>query len=162
METVVLLPDVLWPERDALASELVGAGVPVALPADPEVDDPVRWVASVCRDLLVAPPAPPLLVVAHGWAGAQVPAVAFAQRAAHRAIHGYVLVDAEFPKPQAMGGSEWPDAPVTYVLHQSGAVAEDRSLQARLRGWEVRAAGADIDDDVEQSHALRALLQALV
>jgi hypothetical protein len=60
-----------------------------------------------------------------------LPALGFAQRASRRRVAGYVLVDADLPRP---GVQDWPDAPVTYV---GGPGAE----QARLRGWDVESGG---------------------
>ncbi|MDA8436049.1 MAG: hypothetical protein M0Z98_08700, partial [Actinomycetales bacterium] len=70
------------------------------------------------------------------------PAVGFSQRAARRAVSGYVLVDAAVPPAESRGG-DWPDAPVHYVASPAADPLEVN--QARLRGWtvhEVPDAGA--------------------
>ena len=85
-----------------------------------------------------SPEAPLLLVIAGPWAQ-HAPALGFAQRAARRAVHGYVLVDPRLPTP----GQDWPDAPVVVVV-TPGAHDDTRTgaLGARLRGWEVIEAPA--------------------
>jgi len=72
----------------------------------------------------------PLVVLAPPASTAIVPAVALAQRTAHRRVLGYVLVN---PADDPTGG-DWPDAPVEVVDTGDGVAAN----RARLRGWGSR------------------------
>ncbi|HSF26213.1 MAG TPA: hypothetical protein VLC50_01720 [Actinomycetes bacterium] len=56
-----------------------------------------RYVASVARQVNAAGPTG-VVLVAHSGAGALVPALAIAQRAAHRPVRGYLFVDAVLPR----------------------------------------------------------------
>jgi hypothetical protein len=76
----------------------------------------------------------PVLLVLGGDSGAMAAAVGFSQRAARRAVSGYVLVDAAVPPAESRGG-DWPDAPVSYVASPAADPLEVN--QARLRGWAV-------------------------
>lgn len=76
----------------------------------------------------IDPPAAMLLITI-GSTAKLLPAIAFAQRTAHRAIAGYILINPELPPP----AQDWPDAPVL-VLSTDGS---DITLRdARLRGWQ--------------------------
>ncbi|MFD0683658.1 hypothetical protein [Actinomadura fibrosa] len=126
-----------------------------------------RYVARVSLIISATAPAVPLVLVAHGAAGPLLPAVALAQRAAHRPVGGYVFVDAELPRPLrvhdhsahghgahdrgAHDGAprdavpvppDWPEAPCGYLrTHADRASAPERDetvREARLRGWQVR------------------------
>ncbi len=83
----------------------------------------------------------PVLLVLAGRHAALAPGLGFAQRAARRAIAGYVLLDPVLPTAAA---HHWPDAPVTVVITPN---ADDdvrsAALAARLRGWDV------VTDDVD-------------
>ena len=131
-----------------LAAALRDADVAVVVPDLPPEDDghpstgPARtahWVAHCALGIRAAEPREPVLLVAAGPAGAMLPALGFAQRAARRAVAGYVLLDAALPRPGA--AADWPDAPVVCVLAgaasgtdtDAAAAADD----ARRRGWEV-------------------------
>lgn len=84
------------------------------------------------------PETPLLLVIAGPWAQ-HAPALGFAQRAARRAVHGYVLVDPRLPAP----GQDWPDAPVVVIVTpEADEDTRTAALGARLRGWEVIEAPA--------------------
>jgi hypothetical protein len=74
-------------------------------------------------------PVPPLSVVSFGAAAQLLPQIAVAQRAAHRRVAEYVLVDPVLPTVS----DAWPDAPVTVVCEPTNQAA----LQGRLRGWTV-------------------------
>ncbi|GLU49754.1 hypothetical protein [Nocardiopsis ansamitocini] len=65
-----------------------------------------RYVARAALEIAAAEPAGPVLLVAAGAAGPLLPLVAAAQRAAHRQIAGYVLVDALLPQPGAATRAE--------------------------------------------------------
>ena len=77
-----------------------------------------------CAAISALRPAPPLTIVAFGSDALLLPAVALAQRAAHRRVSGYLLVEPALPP----GSDTWPDAPVT-VLDDAP------DPQVRLRGW---------------------------
>jgi len=117
MATVVVLPDDAWPARQKVID-----GIPEA------VDVCGTSATKVCGELVRIPPDPPLVVVAHGSSCAYLPAIALAQRTAHRRVGAYVLVD---PLPPTSSDA-WPDAPVTVVTGD----AQIARLSA-LRGWSV-------------------------
>jgi hypothetical protein len=85
--------------------------------------------ARTCAAISALDPAPPLVIAAAGRAALQLPAVALAQRSAHRRVLEYVLLDPVIPTVS----DAWPDARVTVVCD----VDSEASLQSRLRGWDV-------------------------
>jgi hypothetical protein len=115
--TVVVLPDVAWTARHEVLDGIAGA-----------VDVRGSTATEVCGDLVRLQPDPPLVIVAYGSSCALLPAVALAQRTAHRRVSAYVLVD---PLPPTSSDA-WPDAPVTVVTDD----AQIARLSA-LRGWSV-------------------------
>lgn len=121
-----------------LAQALPGA---VRLEDIPDTTDEGTWVARTAIALTAAVQqsllTPPLLLVFAGEHARQAPHLGFAQRAARRSVHGYVLIDPELPAPGSV--SDWPDAPVTVVLSEPDA---DIERDARLRGWEVHIGDA--------------------
>ena len=126
--TLVLLGS---PLPGALADELRTHGFHVVVPHPAQ--DPAtgpRFVAGAALAIGAAAPQPPLVLIGHGPAGPLVPAVAAAQRAAHRLVGGYVFIDAELPTP----AGDWPDAPCGYLSTQP---ADDRARRATIRGWNV-------------------------
>ncbi len=139
------LPGEDWSWRE-VAAELAAYNYAVRIvsdcPADSvqsELDLAGLWVAHCAMDLARDEGRPPVLLVAHGGAGRMLAALGFAQRASRRRVAGYVLVEADLPRP---GVQDWPDAPVTYV-------GDAESAMARLRGWEVLD-GTDIAADLRQ------------
>ncbi len=85
-----------------LPEELREAGVRCAAVEVNDDDQPpyaARYIARASLEIAKAAPEAPLLLVAEGAAGALVPQVGGAQRAAHRPVAGYVLVDALLPQP---------------------------------------------------------------
>lgn len=66
--------------------------------------------------------------IARESAAGQLPAIALAQRTAHRRVAGYLLVEADAPA----SSDAWPDAPVVAFTSDPNA----RPLS--LRGWPVR------------------------
>ncbi|MFP3967194.1 hypothetical protein SMC26_33190 [Actinomadura fulvescens] len=120
-------------------------------------DGGTRYVARASLIIAATAPSSPLVLVAYGAAGPLLPALALAQRAAHRKVGGYVFVDAELPRPQRLHDhtdadppapipADWPDAPCgylhTHLTRQDGSIAQpderDQFLrEARLRGWPV-------------------------
>lgn len=97
----------------------VRALVPVDGPPETEA-------ARICGVIAADPPEQPLTIVAFGASALLVPAVALAQRSAHRLVRDYVLVDPTIP-PVSDG---WPDAHVTVFSDSDVGIA-------RLRGWSV-------------------------
>lgn len=100
------------------------------------VDGPESaFTARLCAAITRLDPSPPLVIVTAGPLARALPAVALAQRSAHRRVAEYVLLDPELP-PVTDG---WPDAPVTVVVDDESA---DASVQGRLRGWTVLTTAA--------------------
>jgi pimeloyl-ACP methyl ester carboxylesterase len=97
----------------------------------------LRYVARASLVVAATDPRPPLLLIAHGGAGPLLPAVAAAQRAAHRPVGGYLFMDAELPIPSRDPGTaeDWPDAPCGYL--RISERHEDSARIAELRGWPV-------------------------
>lgn len=144
--TVVLLPPL--PEQSwswqEVAAELAAYHHRFALippmPASAtngDLDLAGAWVAHCALQITRAAVVPPLLLVAQGGSGQMLAALGFAQRASRRRVVGYVLVDADLPKP---GVQDWPDAPVTYIGSGQAPLAE-------LRGWEILT-GDDLGADL--------------
>ena len=97
-----------------------------------------QLAARACAAITSLRPLPPITLVSFDEAALLLPAIAVAQRAAHRRVVGYVLVDPELP----IVTESWPDAPVTVVTDDTDGQA---SLQARLRGWEILGHAAFAD-----------------
>ncbi|MBB6174629.1 hypothetical protein HNR23_004689 [Nocardiopsis mwathae] len=102
--TLVLLHDPAFtPERwSEPAACLTGRGERVVVPRITDADRPpyaARYIARAALEIAAADPEAPLLLVAEGAAGPLVPQVAAAQRAAHRPVAAYVLLDAWLPQP---------------------------------------------------------------
>ena len=117
------------------AADSLAAVVPdsIALPVLADDDSWVARTALAITEMVAAGRLrPPLLLVLTGRLARHAPHLGFAQRAARRAVRGYVLVDPELPAPGTV--SDWPDAPVTVVLADEN---DSRARDARLRGWEV-------------------------
>jgi hypothetical protein len=60
----------------------------------------VRYVAAAAAQIANASLAAPLTLVAHSGAGYLLPQLGFTQRAARRAVRGYVFLDAGIPAPR--------------------------------------------------------------
>lgn len=168
---LVLLHSPLGTARDwgSLPHQLADLGAEVVVAEVTDDDRPpfaARYVARAALEIAAAEPAGPLLLVAAGAAGPLLPAIAAAQRAAHRVVAGYVLVDALLPQSGTPTRAEiaaaqqhldppgrpreffteplpmtadWPDAPCGY-LRTGGGYARPAHL-AGLRSWPVREAG---------------------
>ncbi|MFC4912452.1 hypothetical protein [Actinomadura gamaensis] len=141
-------------------------GFDVVTPDVPELDG-AGYVARASLIIAATAPDIPLVLVGHGSAGPLLPALAAAQRAAHRPVGAYVFVDASLPRPlratqkhdhapegrgEAGGAAvpvpaDWPDAPCGYLRTHAdrtatppGDGADDRAhavREAALRGWTV-------------------------
>lgn len=124
-------------------SQLPGGRLPAALAASGAIEiEPVfgpdgAWDARVCAGIGEAEAAfpviasEPLRILAIGDAAQSLPAVARANRACHRAISEYLLLEPDLPPTS----EAWPDAPVVVFT-------DDPSIDslARLRGWTVQPA----------------------
>lgn len=88
----------------------------------------------ICAAIRLLDPPAPLVIVAFGSGALHLPAVALAQRSAHKRVVGYLLIEPELPKVADV----WPDAPVFVVSSDDWT-----STQARLRGWELLESMAD-------------------
>lgn len=111
---------------------------PIALPRAIHLDiaasAPSPLTVRICADIHRIDPPDPIVFVARGPLAEVLPSIAFAQRSAHRAVAGYVLIDPVFPSPAA----DWPDAPIL-VLGSTPFAERD----ARLRGWQFQQATTD-------------------
>jgi hypothetical protein len=82
----------------------------------------------VCARIHESAPEAPIVFVVSGNAVELLPNIALAQRTAHRAVAGYVLIDPAIGKPM----QDWPDAPVLVIT------ADERvQREASLRNWRV-------------------------
>lgn len=133
MTTVVVLPDPEWAARAAVLADVTES-----------VDVRGESATEICADVLRAQPEPPLVVVAHGSSCAALPAVALAQRSAHRRVRAYVVVEPHAPT----SSDTWPDAPVLAVTSD-----EHTAHLCRLRGWETT--------DVDVGTAIRRVLDEI-
>ena len=106
-------------------------GTVLTLDAITPVDGPESALAArLCAAIDRQSPEPPLTIVAEGATALLLPAVALAQRSAHRRVAEYLLIEPDLPAVN----DTWPDAPVTIVTADpDGWIA----TQARLRGWDL-------------------------
>ncbi|WP_018654477.1 hypothetical protein [Actinomadura flavalba] len=138
-----------------LPEALRAHGFDVVAPTVPDGTGP-HYVARASLIVAATAPEPPLVLVGHGDAGPLLPALARAQRAAHRAVGAYVFVDAALPGPASDHDHpdavavppDWPDAPCGYLRTHASRLADPATSQAarlertlresRLRGWPTR------------------------
>lgn len=142
--TLVLLGSGLL--ADALRT--YGLHVVIPHPSDAPTTGP-RYVAGASLAIGAAAPVPPLVLIAHGDCGPLLPAIASAQRAAHRTVGAYIFVDTDLPTP----AGDWPDAPCAYLSTTPG---DPRLRAAELRAWTTAEAKSD-----DLPHALRTLIADL-
>lgn len=135
--SVVVLPGDLPPLRADWTHLLIRSGFHV-VDVDLPIADPAPLSVRACAAVHAASPPGPLIVVAPPASTGILPAVALAQRRAHRAVVTYLLID---PVDDPTG-QDWPDAPV--IALDSGAMPE-LAHHARLRGWEQATVGTPDD-----------------
>ncbi|MBK9739177.1 MAG: hypothetical protein IPO93_06650 [Actinobacteria bacterium] len=87
--------------------------------------------ARTCAAINAIDPVPPLTIITFEETCTLLPPVAFAQRAAHRRVDEYVLVNPVLPEIT----DSWPDARMTVFVDDLGC---DVARIALLRGWTVR------------------------
>lgn len=133
--TVVVLP-ADEPEHVSVRGRLLNGGF--AAVAASAVDGPLETMdARICLDVNLLSPTPPLTFVAFGRSALSLPALALSQRAFHRRVASYLLVDPAIPAVTDV----WPDAPVSVYL-TDGRAAEHTRREAELRAWRVRPLSA--------------------
>ena len=157
-----LAPDLSVPSWHApLQAALRIAGIPFVAPEPgrpagdmqvAEADDRLAlagWVADLAVAITGAGLDRDLVLMASGAGIRGLPALGLAQRAARRAVVGYVLVDGHPPAPSTQAAADWPEAPVLYVRSPGADPLGSRA--ASLRGWRcvhadpVRAIPAHVD-----------------
>lgn len=158
--TVVLLHGPL--DRAAVWADLPellrSYGLDVIAP-DIRSGEGMQYVARAALVVAATDPSPPLLLVGHGTAGPLLPALAVAQRAAHRPVGGYLFLDAGLPVSRQAGThahdtptvpvpADWPDAPCGYL--QISEVHRQDARVAELRGWPVVRPDRDLVEAVLQ------------
>ena len=174
-QTVAMTPGTIILLHSPLATTQTWGSLPAALRSAgcsviaPQIDgDPgIRYVGEAALAITAAGVEPPLVLVALGAAGPLLPLIGGAQRAAHRLVGGYALVDADLP-PARNDGSvfydsdsstrlpnppDWPDAPCGYLATTDEH--REQSRQAEMRGWTVGAKAA------LTAESLRSLIRAL-
>lgn len=133
--SIIALPGDDLAFHAALTSALQAVGGQIFTIDLPPVS-PAPMSVLICARIHALGPAPPLVVVAPASSVQYLPALALAQRTAHRRIAAYYLID-PLTDPT---GPEWPDAPV-YLIQLTGTTI---SRLPELRGWqEIRANGID-------------------
>ncbi|RFU41173.1 hypothetical protein DZF91_13265 [Actinomadura logoneensis] len=112
-------------------------GLDVITPDVPDLDG-VRYVARTSLIIAATAPDVPLVLVGHGAAGPLLPAIASAQRAAHRPVGAYVFVDASLPRTaratqnhghdhaHAAEGAQSPSQAHAHALGEASAHANGR------------------------------------
>lgn len=110
----------------------IAGNYPVNVPSDVTIELPHVSTAPksvlACGAIHRADPQAPLVIVTSGALLDLLPSIALAQRTAHRAIAGYVLIDPEIGAPMP----DWPDAPVLVI-----SANEHVQRDATLRNWRV-------------------------
>jgi hypothetical protein len=111
----------VWGELPAV---LRSRGYPVVVPeitGDDQSPYAARYVAAAALQIARADLVEPLVLVAHSGAGPLLAQVAATQRAAHRAVGGYLFVDAGLPRGGAVSRlalMEAEDAEFARELHE--------------------------------------------
>jgi hypothetical protein len=123
----MLLLDDADPRRDHLREAFLA--LHSATITVPVATGGVEAATRACADINALAPDESLVVAALGSASLVLPAVSRSQRAQHRRIIEYLLLDPELPPVT----DAWPDARVSVICD----VGAEASLQARLRGWDL-------------------------
>lgn len=118
-------------DRGELVSAMAGCGirfVDIDLPSA----HPAPFATRVCAAIGAARPASPVVIVAPPASAPHLPAIALAQRSAHRRVTGYVILEPGLIQTGSIPtGVDWPDAPVACL---SMGVTEPAWVS--LRGWQ--------------------------
>ena len=125
--TIIILPGGAEEFRSNLMSEIFDLGGLAVLIDIPPVSIAPMSVL-ICAQLHELDPLGPLVVLAPASSVDFLPAVALAQRTAHRRVAAYYLID-PLNDPT---GPEWPDAPV----HLIQLTSTTTSRLPDLRGWQ--------------------------
>ena len=133
--TIIILPGGAAEFRATLLREITDlGGFAFSIDIPPVSVAPMSVL--ICAQLHELDPLGPLVVLAPTSSVDFLPAVALAQRTAHRRVAAYYLID-PLTDPT---GPEWPDAPV-YLIQLTGTTI---SRLPELRGWqEIRTNGID-------------------
>ena len=133
--TIIILPGGAAEFRSTLMREIADlGGFAFSIHIPPVSIAPMSVL--ICAQIHELDPLGPLVLVAPASSVDFLPAVALAQRTAHRRVAAYYLID-PLTDPT---GPEWPDAPV-YLIQLTGTTI---SRLPELRGWqEIRANGID-------------------
>lgn len=124
----MLLPSAQALDRPALVDGLAD-GPWTLLDVDLPLTDRAPLPTRICGYIQSMAPDVPMLVIAPAPSLGCLPAIALAQRTAHRMIAGYLLIDPADPPV----GPDWPDARVDVIV----AVQEIPRWMA-LRGWQPK------------------------
>jgi len=94
-------------------------------------------VPLICAAITALDPVAPLMIVTAVPDASILPGIALAQRAAHRRVEGYVLIE----PTRVTTNDVWPETPVFVTT----SAATPDSVGAALRGWTVVAADSTQD-----------------
>lgn len=125
--TIIILPGGAAEFRATLLREITNLGG-FAFSIDIPAVSVAPMSVLICAQLHEHDPLGPLVVVAPASSVDFLPAVALAQRTAHRRVAAYYLID-PLNDPT---GPEWPDAPV----HLIQLTSTTTSRLPELRGWQ--------------------------
>jgi hypothetical protein len=114
----------------------------------------VRYVAAAAAQIAAVAPPAPLVLVAHSGAGYLLPQLGFAQRAARRAVRGYVFLDAGIPAPR-------PSTRLDLLAAEDAQMAADLDVRLaageRFPPWTDEDLRAEIPDDVLRASVVSSL-----
>ena len=94
-------------------------------------------IQEICQDLNALMLKDPILFIATGENCLDLPFISSAQRAAHRSVISYALIDPDYP----VSTDAWPNAPVFAYLHGQRNTKENSKIIS-LRGIEVQQFGS--------------------
>jgi hypothetical protein len=140
------LPDVL--------RELGHDALVLDISADHSPPYAVRYVATAAAQIAAADPTSPLVLVAHSGAGYLLPQLGFTQRAARRAVGGYVFLDAGIPAPR-------PSTRLDLLGAEEAATADDLDVLLAAGGrfppWTADDLRELIPDDAHRAEVVASL-----